>query len=149
VTSQLRYNEGKPKLSYYYSNLSVLDLAPESLPVVLLTGYLARVDENGLHDAAIIVRRLLGDAIEEYCAVCEYGAKKYERGNYRKGAYLSEYLDCALRHIKAHDRGEINDPESGRKHLGHAFWNLVQALDQPSWRDDRLPKVNTEEPSSK
>lgn len=80
-------------------------------------------------------------AWDEYCKVCEVGEKKYARGNYRKGAGVTEYLDCGLRHLRARLRGEILDPESGCMHMAHFVWNLWQAMDQPEWRDDRLAAV--------
>lgn len=77
-----------------------------------------------------------------YGTICEFGAKKYARGNYRKGAPITNYLDSFARHIIFGPmRGEEFDPESGLPHRQHAQWNLFQALDQPEWRDDRLPAI--------
>lgn len=78
-------------------------------------------------------------AFRELTYVYEYGAKKYERGNYRRGAPLTSYVDSALRHLFAYARGETNDRESGHHHLAHTLWNFWIALDLPAHRDDRLP----------
>jgi hypothetical protein len=80
-------------------------------------------------------------ALSELCAVYEYGGQKYKRGNYRKGAPLTSYLDSALRHILSYASGQTYDIESGLHHLGHALWNLWVAMDLPGLRDDRLPAV--------
>lgn len=88
----------------------------------------------------------LGDnrlSLEKLCAVYEYGEKKYARGNYRKGASVTSYLDSALRHfVFGYMNGERNDVESGLPHLAHVAWNLLIAMDQPSSRDDRLPAIS-------
>lgn len=83
-------------------------------------------------------------ALEAYSAVCEYGEGKYARGNFRKGAPITQYLDSALRHLLSRLRGERFDPESGKPHAGHALWNVIQAMEQPSFRDDRLSPVKQE-----
>ncbi len=130
-----------------------------------LADYLGREDDLGLIDALFgVVRHLenqLGGfgsepqewmnstfyfvshrkAFEEFCKVCVYGETKYERGNFRKGAPITQYLDCALRHGLAFVSGTRDDNESGCHHLAHMFWNIWQALDMPAHRDDRLQEV--------
>ena len=81
------------------------------------------------------------EAWDEYCRVCEVGAAKYAVGNYRLGESFTHYADCALRHLRKFMRGIQLDEESGCHHLAHALWNLWQLMDQPDWRDDRLPAV--------
>lgn len=178
MTDQLRYNTGKPKLTYIFSahvafdkvsEYATTDLTSEVEPFseVLrdLADFLGRADDLSLVDALFgCVRHLdrqLGGlstepkewmnatfffvshvkAFEEFCKVCEYGERKYNRGNYRKGAPISQYLDCALRHGVAFVNGTALDKESGCHHLAHMFWNLWMALDMPEHRDDRLPAV--------
>lgn len=80
-------------------------------------------------------------ALSAYCQVCVYGETKYDRGNYRFGAPVTEYLDSALRHLRASEDGEDWDLESQEPHLAMALWNVWQALDQPVFRDNRLPEV--------
>lgn len=53
------------------------------------------------------------------------GAKKYADRNWEKGFKYSQIIGSAFRHIFARLRGEINDPESGLPHLGHAAWNIL------------------------
>lgn len=94
------------------------------------------------------------DALAEVCQVCSQGALKYERGNYLRGQSLAQLLNCAERHI-----GKFGSPyypdwdeESGRHHLAHAIWNLLQALQQhinsrggPGYVDDRVVMPGSDE----
>ena len=84
-------------------------------------------------------------AVKLFARVCMYGASKYDRGNYLKGAPLSQYVDCLMRHLQAWWSGEDIDTESGQHHLGHVVWNALClceiALAQPE-RDDRLNMEN-------
>ena len=50
----------------------------------------------------------------------EYGAKKYDRNNYKKGMDWTRVCDAALRHITAWAEGEDVDQESGLNHIAHA-----------------------------
>ena len=60
-------------------------------------------------------------ALEEISKVLTFGAKKYERENWR---YVPDaerrYFDALQRHLWAWKRGEINDEETGLSHLAHA-----------------------------
>jgi hypothetical protein len=102
------------------------DLAPATCPLGV-SGFVGLL----LHE----------EAWDAYCAVCVRGAEKYARGNYRKGAPVTQYLDSACRHLMKRLTGERIDSETGCQHLAHALWNVFQALDQPAWRDDRLEAV--------
>jgi hypothetical protein len=79
--------------------------------------------------------------LNAYVDVCIYGESKYARGNFRMGAPITSYLDSALRHLRAAIDGETYDVESSEPHAAMALWNVWQALDQPPFRDDRLPAV--------
>jgi len=59
-------------------------------------------------------------ALLELGNVLDYGAKKYDRDNWRKVDDPNRYVAAALRHILAYMRGEKNDPETGLQHLAHA-----------------------------
>lgn len=84
-TSQaLRFNEGKPKLSF-------IDLG----------------------------------SMEDMARVLEFGAKKYDRNNWKKGLPYSSILDSMMRHIAALQKGELIDPESGLPHHGHISCNAM------------------------
>lgn len=78
--------------------------------------------------------------IEGVGRVLQYGAKKYEAHNWRKGISTSRLLGASLRHIFAYLRGENQDPETGLSHLLHASCGLMFAYElsrtQPNL-DDR------------
>ena len=82
-----------------------------------------------------------GDALREMSKVCTYGAGKYARANYIKGAPLSQSVDCLLRHLLAWWEGEDTDPESGQGHLAHVVWNALRLCQESLVRkdlDDRI-----------
>ena len=86
-------------------------------------------------------------ALSELAQVCMKGEEKYERGNYLRGQPYSQLLNSATRHLFKF--GDPNTPdtdeESGRHHIAHAIWNLLQLLEHEQagrgdeW-DDRLRK---------
>lgn len=60
-------------------------------------------------------------AMAQVVAVLDYGARKYDRDNWRKVHDAKRrYADAALRHLTAWLGGEKADPESGLPHLAHA-----------------------------
>lgn len=62
--------------------------------------------------------------------VLTFGAEKYGRDNWRQVENAeTRYLDAALRHINAYQRGEAADPESGESHLTHAVCSLMFMLE--------------------
>lgn len=152
MADQTRSNAGKAKLTYYYMNVRALRKmsAVEAMAVGIdgvidsIARWLARESESALAESAVQLLHFMGlelenmdEALLAYSAVCVYGEGKYARFNYRKGAPICCYLDSALRHLRAYQGGEILDSESGCLHVAHAFWNIFQALEQPSHRDDR------------
>ena len=71
-----------------------------------------------------------GDAIEAVSMVSAYGAKKYgvayAEQNWRHvDNAKGRYADALLRHLKAHLRGEVLDPDSGYPHIDHMVWNAL------------------------
>jgi hypothetical protein len=65
-------------------------------------------------------------ALDEVVQVLTYGAKKYSPDNWRTIPDRdTRYLAASLRHITAHARGELVDPESGMSHLAHAVCCLL------------------------
>jgi hypothetical protein len=68
-------------------------------------------------------------SFEAVIRVLTYGAKKYERDNWR---YIengeTRYMAAALRHLAAHQDGSTEDEETGESHLAHAICCLVFLL---------------------
>lgn len=73
-------------------------------------------------------------ALDELARVCEHGAVKYDRGNWKKGgpnAELFSLLDSAMRHAKKRANGEVFDTDPKMKnvrHLAQVAWNALAAL---------------------
>lgn len=63
-------------------------------------------------------------AIMEVAKVCELGANKYGRENWRKGQPLSRYFDSAMRHLFKFAMNWNDEP-----HLPMAIWNLMCLLE--------------------
>lgn len=68
------------------------------------------------------------ELVELVARVRMFGAKKYSRGNWKKGFKVTRSLAAALRHIFTFLSGETNDPESGLSHLGHAVCCIEHAI---------------------
>ena len=74
---------------------------------------------------------------EALSRVMEYGATKYERGNWALGGKPDEeYVDSAMRHLtammkyyKTGDKSDLFDKESGCLHIGHAMFNIMALID--------------------
>lgn len=62
---------------------------------------------------------------EDMAEVCQFGAKKYARGNYLKGRGLHDTCNSLLRHMLQMERGEKIDSDSQCAHDGHIAWNLA------------------------
>ncbi len=65
------------------------------------------------------------EALEGCTKVLMFGAKKYDRHNWRKGMLWSRIYDALFRHLKAWWGGEDLDPETGLSHLDHALCELI------------------------
>tara|TARA_A100001011_G_C14005819_1_gene713389 strand:- start:406 stop:693 length:288 start_codon:yes stop_codon:yes gene_type:complete len=69
-------------------------------------------------------------ALEETVKVLTFGAKKYDRENWRKLDDLhNRYFNAAQRHLWAIKRGESHDPETGMHHAAHAMCCLLFLLE--------------------
>lgn len=64
-------------------------------------------------------------ALEGMAHAFDYGAKKYDRFNYRKGIDITRLTDSLRRHTLAYLKGEDNDPESGLPHTWHMLANAA------------------------
>ena len=83
------------------------------------------------HDAG---KPLMGvvppNALLAVAKVLTFGAEKYGRDNWRQVENAeTRYMDAALRHLNAYQRGEVVDPESGESHLAHAVCGLMFVLE--------------------
>lgn len=64
-------------------------------------------------------------SLEDMVRVLEFGAKKYDTDNWKKGLPTKEIVESMLRHIYAYLDGEDLDPESGLPHIGHIQCNAL------------------------
>lgn len=65
------------------------------------------------------------DALFGIAAALSYGAKKYDRHNFRKGIAYSRLVAACMRHLSVFNEGEELDSESGLSHLDHAMATLA------------------------
>lgn len=69
-------------------------------------------------------------ALEAVANILTFGAKKYAAHSWQSVERGEErYLAALLRHLTAHAKGEVNDPESGMPHLAHAACNAMFILE--------------------
>lgn len=64
-------------------------------------------------------------SLEPLVRVLEFGARKYDDHNWKKGLNKEEILESMQRHLAAMIDGELNDPESGLPHIGHIMCNTM------------------------
>lgn len=70
------------------------------------------------------------NALHEIVKVLTYGAKKYDRENWRKVPDRERrYFDAMMRHLWAIKRGEDVDSETGISHYAHAGCCLLYLLE--------------------
>ncbi len=78
------------------------------------------------HDAEKPQMSLLdADWLEGVATVLTFGARKYDRHNWRNGFIWSRLYDSLQRHLNAFWSGEEIDQESGSHHLLHAACCLM------------------------
>jgi hypothetical protein len=66
------------------------------------------------------------EVIQDIVDVLTFGAKKYDRDNWKYVPHARDrYFAAAMRHLVAYQSGEIIDPESGKPHIAHAQCCLV------------------------
>lgn len=70
------------------------------------------------------------NALEQVSQILTFGAQKYAAHSWQTVPQCEDrYLAALLRHLTAHGKGEINDPESGMSHLAHAACNALFILE--------------------
>lgn len=80
-------------------------------------------------------------AFLEVAKIADFGAKKYTRHGWRSVPDgIDRYLNAALRHIVAHYKGELIDPESNCLHLAHAAWGLLAVTELVSQNRENRDK---------
>ncbi len=65
------------------------------------------------------------DALWGMAAALTYGAKKYDRHNFREGIEFSRLVAACMRHLTAWNEGENIDNETSLSHLDHALASLA------------------------
>lgn len=74
------------------------------------------------HDTGKTDLSIVPEALDYAAArALTFGASKYGRNNFKGGIDYTRILGAALRHLKAWNEREDNDPESGLSHLDHAI----------------------------
>lgn len=69
------------------------------------------------------------DLIEKIVEVYDFGSKKYEPNTWKQLENGEERYRAALfRHLCAHQKGELRDPESNLLHMQHVCWNAIALL---------------------
>ena len=66
-----------------------------------------------------------GEVASLLVQIMEMGAEKYGDENWLKGMNWSRSFSAAMRHLEAHDSGQLIDDESGLPHLAHALTNIL------------------------
>lgn len=84
------------------------------------------------------------EAVEAYCRVAEFGAKKYAPWNWSKGLPRVQILCSLLRHTFAYLRGEERDSDSGLLHTDHIIWNAVALTHNVHWNLEDGRRVEPE-----
>lgn len=65
------------------------------------------------------------DSLEDMVRVLEFGAKKYDLDNWKKGLPMKQQCESVARHLFALMKGEVNDPETGLPHWAHIQCNAM------------------------
>jgi hypothetical protein len=93
-------------------------------------------NDQGKPQLSLITRESLAAEARAFA----YGAKKYDKNNYKKGMDWSRIIDALMRHTAAFNAKEDLDPESGLCHLDHmkaCVAMLVYYHENKVGKDDR------------
>ena len=69
------------------------------------------------------------NAMTAMSRVCEQGAEKYARHNWKKGMPVTEIEDSLMRHAMAFNACNDTDPESKQLHAAHMMWNCAALIE--------------------
>lgn len=109
------------------------ELTPEQKAATALVG---RKFDGGKLDYTLVPFEALDDIVE----VLMFGAKKYDRDNWRHvDNAMQRYTAAAFRHLTAYNKGEATDPETGISHLAHVGCCILfmLALEKQNGSDPR------------
>ena len=126
------------------------DGKPTVMPDLSLTGPAPSV-EPVKHDAEKSRVDLLPPrAALDVGRVMGYGAQKYAPNNYLRGEGIDpdRLIAAGLRHLFAHQAGELNDPESKLTHLSHAAASILMAIEVMRKRGDKIADLLAKEGES-
>ena len=83
------------------------------------------------------------EALMQLAKVLQFGAKKYDSNNWRKGIKYSRVYAAVQRHLLKWNGGQTVDEETGLNHLAHAFTGIMFLLEYTITHpenDDRYKK---------
>lgn len=122
VIKSKRHNTGKPD----YTNLSAVALIPEYNAVNDFMVQILEMVEQNLYQAAMAsMARTFYDVIDQAAKIMKRGETEYGRDNWKIGMTKSSILQSLYRHAYKFSQGEILDQDSGYKHIGHIYCNLM------------------------
>ena len=87
---------------------------------VIVNNTFTKHDSGKVLAAAVDPKYIIGTA-----HVLTFGAKKYERDNWKLATDKTRIEDALMRHLYAYLAGETTDPETNISHLYHASCNLM------------------------
>ena len=98
------------------------------------------------------------EAVQEVVAILQFGARKYNAHNWRKGMAYTRLIAAAFRHLTAWAMAPMlgqdgTDPETGRSHLAHAACCILFLLSfevnkMTQWDDRFKPDASASTPSA-
>jgi hypothetical protein len=115
-------------------------MATDFLKTNNLRDKLQENDKGGIKDDSgkLEYSLLPWGALEQITKVLMHGARKYDRGNWKKVERI-RYEDALMRHYAAWKQGEALDKDTGLSHLAHlgccALFLLELYKDEPCDKD--------------
>lgn len=76
------------------------------------------------------------DALVEVGEILKFGAEKYAPYNWARGMLYSRLIAACMRHVFSFNKGEDNDPETGRSHIAHALCCLLFLMEYEKKKND-------------